>query len=88
MIISYEDFAKVELHSGTVIKAEAFPEARKPALKVWVDFGPELGVKQTSAQITHYYTPEKLAGKSVIGCVNLGTKHMRDLFQNFSRRFF
>lgn len=50
--IEYADFSKVELRSGTVIRAETFPEARKPAYKVWVDFGPHIGVKQTSAQVT------------------------------------
>jgi tRNA-binding protein len=58
MTISYEEFEKVDLRSGTVIKAEIFPQAKKPAYKVWVDFGSEIGIKQTSAQITRNYTTE------------------------------
>lgn len=57
MVISYADFEKVDLRSGTVIKVEPFPRAKKPAYKVWVDFGNEIGVKQTSAQVTTHYTP-------------------------------
>lgn len=62
MNISYQDFEKVELRSGTIVKAEAFPAARKPAYKVWVDFGSDFGIKQTSAQITVHYTLESLIG--------------------------
>lgn len=82
-IINYEDFEKVELRSGTVVKAEEFPKARKPAYKVWVDFGPELGVKQTSAQVTVRYTPESLVGRQVMGCVNLGTKNIAGFTSEF-----
>ena len=83
MIITYQEFENVELRSGTVVKAELFPAARKPAYKVWVDFGPELGIKQTSAQITVHYTPESLLGKRVIGCVNLGTKNIAGFTSEF-----
>lgn len=66
MTISYEDFERVDLRSGTIVKVEEFSRAKKPAYKVWVDFGAELGVLQTSAQITVHYTPELLVGKMVI----------------------
>jgi tRNA-binding protein len=83
MIISYEDFAKVDLRSGTVVKAEPFLRAKKPAYKVWVDFGPEIGVLQTSAQITVHYTPESLIGRRVIGCINLGEKNIAGFTSQF-----
>lgn len=68
--ITWDDFQKVELKVGTVIRAEEFPEARKPAYKVWVDFGGELGVKKSSAQITVHYKPEDLIGRQIVGVVN------------------
>lgn len=83
MIITYEDFVRVDLRSGTVIKVEEFPKAKKPAYKVWVDFGPEIGIKQTSAQVTVHYTPESLLGRSVMGCVNLGTKNIAGFTSEF-----
>jgi len=76
MSISFDDFIKVDIRSGTVVKSESFPEARKPALKVWVDFGDEFGIKKTSAQITDHYTPEQLVGETVAGAVNLGTRQI------------
>ncbi|AUQ55039.1 tRNA-binding protein [Phaeobacter inhibens] len=68
--ISFDDFLKVDIRVGEVVRAEDYPEARKPAIKMWVDFGDEIGVKKTSAQVTAHYTPEKLLGKQVMAVVN------------------
>lgn len=83
MTISYDDFARVDLRSGTVVGVEEFPRAKKPAYKVWVDFGPEIGVLQTSAQVTAHYTPASLLGRLVIGCVNLGEKNIAGFTSQF-----
>ena len=83
MYIEYENFDRVDLRSEIVVKAEPFPRAKKPAYKVWVDFGVEIGVKQTSAQITKHYKIEMLQGRRVIGCVNLKPKNIAGFMSEF-----
>jgi tRNA-binding protein len=77
--ISWDDFAKVELRVGRIIRAEPFPEARKPAYVLHVDFGEEMGVKKSSAQITELYSPEELVGRLIVAVINFPKKQIGPL---------
>jgi tRNA-binding protein len=81
--ISWADFEQVELRVGTIIEVEDFPEARKPAYKVKVDFGPEIGVKKSSAQITDFYSKEELLGRQIVGVVNFPPKQIGPMRSEF-----
>lgn len=81
--ISYAEFEQVDLRSGTIVKVEEFPTAKKPAYKIWADFGSELGIKQSSAQITKHYTKDSLIGRQIVGCVNLGNKNIGGFMSEF-----
>lgn len=82
-IITRSDFEQVELRVGTIIDAQTYPEARKPAFKVRVDFGPEIGVKKSSAQITHHYTLEGLLGTQIVWVVNFPPKQIGTFISEF-----
>ena len=76
MEIRYDDFTKIDVRVGTIRRAEPFPEARRPAVKLWVDFGPKIGVKKTSAQITKFYDPGTPVGRQVACVVNFPPKQI------------
>jgi tRNA-binding protein len=81
--IEWSDFEKVVMVAGTVLRVEEFPEARKPAYKIWVDFGP-FGELRTSAQVTELYTPEDLMGRQVVGVINFPEKRVGAFGHSFS----
>ena len=76
MIPTAADFFSIDLRVGTVLRADSFPEARKPSITLEIDFGPELGVRRSSAQLTMHYTPDRLIGRQVIGVVNIGERRI------------
>jgi tRNA-binding protein len=71
-----DDFFAIDMRVGTIVEASAFPEARKPSLRLTIDFGPEIGIKRSSAQLTVHYGPEQLVGRQIVAAVNIGTRRI------------
>lgn len=82
-LITYNQFKTVDIRSGRIVKAEPFPRAINPSLKIWADFGEDFGVLKTSAQITRHYKPENLKGKAILGVINLGSKNIAGFISEF-----
>jgi tRNA-binding protein len=81
--ISWEEFEQVEIRVGTVVQVEDFPEARRPAYKVWADFGPDLGQRKSSAQLTELYTKQELLGRQIVAVVNFPPKQIGPFMSEF-----
>ena len=82
-LIDFADFEKVNIRVGRIVDAQDFPEARKPAYKLWVDFGPEIGIRKTSAQVTQNYTKEELVGRMVAGVINFPPRQIGKYMSEF-----